>query len=259
MYLSSAQKRKLAAIKGDVHEHSAATTNAYVVFGHHAPSNPSEGEGEVGNNGDNGDKDKMNPYEAAKEAAIKVDRTVFEGRTLRVDLVNKSRAETGASGSSNSTSTSTLTQTDPKLSIFVGNLDFVCTEDDLRAFFEKVVCEERGTPGKQKAIGGGDEVKESEDEESGDEEDKDEDESDKGKEDEEEDEDDMDEDEHDDDDEEPKKKRKPNNKPTLATILPPKPTWVTRVRIVRDRETQLGKGIGYVQFAVSFTFIFVFS
>jgi nucleolar protein 12 len=27
-------------------------------------------------------------------------------------------------------------------------------------------------------------------------------------------------------------------------------TWVTRVRIIRDKDTQLGKGFAYVQFAV---------
>lgn len=32
--------------------------------------------------------------------------------------------------------------------------------------------------------------------------------------------------------------------------------WVTGVRIVRDKETQLGKGFGYVHFAVSMTFFF---
>lgn len=30
--------------------------------------------------------------------------------------------------------------------------------------------------------------------------------------------------------------------------------WVTGVRIVRDKETQLGKGFGYVHFAVSMIF-----
>ena len=34
-------------------------------------------------------------------------------------------------------------------------------------------------------------------------------------------------------------------------------TWVTRVRIIRDKDTQLGKGFAYVQFAVRFIFIFV--
>ena len=33
-----------------------------------------------------------------------------------------------------------------------------------------------------------------------------------------------------------------------------KSTWVTRVRIVRDRDTQLGKGFAYVQFVVSAKF-----
>ena len=30
------------------------------------------------------------------------------------------------------------------------------------------------------------------------------------------------------------------------------PTWVARVRIIRDRATQLGKGFAYVQFIVSY-------
>lgn len=30
-------------------------------------------------------------------------------------------------------------------------------------------------------------------------------------------------------------------------------TWVTRVRIIRDKDTQLGKGFGYVQFIVRLT------
>jgi nucleolar protein 12 len=73
----------------------------------------------------------------------------------------------------------------PKLSVFVGNLDFGCKEEDLRVFLEGVVSSERGPPGEDASEDGGKRLK----------------------------------------------------------------TWVTRVRIVRDKETQLGKGFGYVQFA----------
>ena len=39
---------------------------------------------------------------------------------------------------------------------------------------------------------------------------------------------------------------------TSTDVLAAKPkTWVTRVRIIRDKDTLLGKGIAYVQFAVS--------
>ena len=74
----------------------------------------------------------------------------------------------------------------PKLSVFVGNLDFGCKEEDLRVFFEGVVSGERGPPGAHS--------------------------------------------DH---------------------VGPTKPkSWVTRIRVVRDKETQLGKGFAYVQFAV---------
>ena len=74
----------------------------------------------------------------------------------------------------------------PKLSVFVGNLDFGCKEEDLRVFVEGVVSGERGPPG----------VHDGED-------------------------DDIE-----------------------------RTSWVTRVRVVRDKETQLGKGFAYVQFSV---------
>ena len=104
-------------------------------------------------------------------------------RMVRVDLANKSAKGTKVAGDPN-----TALGGNPKLSVFVGNLDFGCKEEDLRVFFEGVVSGERGPPGEDSS-----------------------------------------------DDEDGAKKRK---------------TWVTRVRIVRDKETQLGKGFGYIQFAV---------
>jgi nucleolar protein 12 len=106
-------------------------------------------------------------------------------RLLRVDVVGKSSA--GGPG------------VDPKLTIFVGNLDFASKEEDLRVFFEGVVSTERGEPSPLL-----EDMESEEDEEEG-------------------------------------EKNQPVKKER---------TWVSRVRIVRDRETQLGKGFAYVQFAV---------
>ena len=126
----------------------------------------------------------MDPYEAAKVAVEKCDRTIFEGKTLRVDGVRKHRAE-DASGEGVG---------DPKLSIFVGNLDFASKQEDLRVFFETLVTTERGVRPQ---------AQDSEDEDG-----------------------------------------------TRSS------RWVTRVRIVKDKDTQLGKGFAYVQFAVRHLYFF---
>lgn len=112
----------------------------------------------------------MDPYEAALLAAKEADGTMFMERIIRVDVAEKS-----------SSSSLRDAMGDSRLSIFVGNLDFASTEQDLRVYFEGVVATERGPPPES-------------DKES---------------------------------------------------------TWVTRVRIVRDKDTQLGKGFAYVQFIVS--------
>jgi len=163
-YITSGQKKKIAFINHEFHS-TADTVNAYIVFAHPVntddrpinlpPISPS-----------------LDPYEAARLAAENCDGTLFMERIIRVDLVGKNN-EAGS-------------DTDPKLSVFVGNLDFASKEEDLRVFFEGLMTSEKGAPPSS---------------------------------------DDTDEEGH----------RKP-------------PTWVTRVRIVRDKDTQLGKGFAYVQF-----------
>ena len=166
-YITSGQKKKIAFINQEFHS-TADTVNAYIVFAHPVntddrpinlpPISPS-----------------LDPYEAARLAAENCDGTLFMERIIRVDLVGKNN-EAGS-------------DTDPKLSVFVGNLDFASKEEDLRVFFDGLMTSEKGPPPSS---------------------------------------DDTDEEGH----------RKP-------------PTWVTRVRIVRDKDTQLGKGFAYVQFTVS--------
>ena len=178
-FLTPNQKKKIAFINQEFHS-VADTVNAYVVFAHPPlvlPSSSTTPEPKLR-------KEVLDPYEAAQTAARQCDGTTFMDRLLRVDVVSKS--STGDPDAN------------PKLTIFVGNLDFASKEEDLRAFFEDVVSKERGEPPLQS------------------------------------------EDEEDEGDEEGEK----------GCSVKKERAWVTRVRIVRDRETQLGKGFAYVQFAV---------
>src|ERR1700722_8135351 len=169
IFLNVNQKKKIAFINQEFHS-SADTVNAYIVFAHPPPLDIRPSNLPPLN-------PIMDPYEAARLAVDRSDGTDFMERRIRVDRVTKQSKE--ASGG------------DPKLSIFVGNLDFASKEEDLRVFFEGIVSAERGP-----LIGQG------EDEEG------------------------------------------------ITDVKNPK-SWVTRVRIVRDKDTQLGKGFAYVQFAVS--------
>ena len=166
-YITPSQKKKIAFINHEFHS-TANTVNAYILFAH--PINTEDRPSNLPPI-----SPCLDPYKAARMAADNCDGTLFMERIIRVDLVGKDN-DTGS-------------DTDPKLSVFVGNLDFASKEEDLRVFFEGLMTSERGPPPSN---------------------------------------DDIDE-EH---------QRKPL-------------TWVTRVRIVRDKDTQLGKGFAYVQFTVS--------
>ncbi|KAF8729363.1 hypothetical protein AX14_006234 [Amanita brunnescens Koide BX004] len=180
-FLTPNQKKKIAFINQEFHS-VADTVHAYVVFAHPAPilpihpSLPSSSTTPEPKSR----KEAMDPYEAAQTVARQCDGTNFMDRLLRVDVVGKSSARGP--------------DADPKLTIFVGNLDFASKEEDLRVFFEGVVSKERGAPPP---------LPEDEEHEEG-----------------------------------------VNNCSVMK-----EQTWVTRVRIVRDRETQLGKGFAYIQFA----------
>lgn len=169
-FLNPGQKKKIAFINGEFHA-TADSVNAYIVFSHPPPAAARAANLPPL-------PETMDPYEAAKAAAEKCDGTIFLERMIRVDLAGKAAAGERVG----------LAEGNPKLSVFVGNLDFGCKEEDLRVFFEGVVGGERGPPGADAS-----------------------------------------------EDEDGETKAK---------------TWVTRVRIVRDKETQLGKGFAYVQFAV---------
>ena len=168
-YLTPQEKKRVAFIKQDFHE-QGDSVNAYVVFGH-PPSKETVKRPDT--------VDVMDPYEAARVVSEKCDGTTFEGKTIRVDGVRKAgTGDVGREGFG-----------DPKLSIFVGNLDFASKEEDLRTFFEALVVNERGARPQAQDL---DDTQSS--------------------------------------------------------------RWVTRVRIVRDKDTQLGKGFAYIQFAVRYLF-----
>ncbi|EED86007.1 predicted protein, partial [Postia placenta Mad-698-R] len=186
VFLSPKEKKRIAFIRHEIHA-GVDTVNAYVVFAHAPSADASARPANVPP-----PTPTLDPYEAARLAAERVNGSLFMERTLRADKVGRDLAD----------STPGAVDADPKATVFVGNLDFASKEEDLRVFFEGLVSAERGPPGE----GSG-------------ESDEDEDEEDEG-------------DEH-----------------KEAGVVVKKPrTWVKRVRIIRDKDTQLGKGFAYVQF-----------
>ncbi|KAH0831868.1 hypothetical protein J3R83DRAFT_12727 [Lanmaoa asiatica] len=171
-FLTPSQKKKIAFINRDIHS-EADSVHAYIVFAYPPPPHSRPGNLPPL-------PPVMDPFEAACLAIEKCSGTMFLDRTLRVDTVVK-RSTT--EGLSHSTLLSSVIG-DPKLTVFVGNLDFSSKEEDLRVFFEGIVSAERGLPDAQGSQDG--------------------------------------------------------DKPKC---------WVTRVRMIRDKDTQLGKGFAYVQFS----------
>lgn len=189
------------------------------------------------------------PYIAAGLLVDKMDGTQFMGRTLRLDRVGRPRGKDPNSGDGSSIAL----ERDPAVTIFVGNLDFAAKEEDVRAFFETLLTVEIGPPRTEnsKNVEHGDEEESagaSSDEEEGDsssssirKDDR------KGKS------QDQGADDEDDDG-----NNRDNNENEMDIDSENKIRWVRSVRIIRDKDTQLGKGFAYVRFSVSFRFFFCF-
>jgi nucleolar protein 12 len=180
-FLRPEEKKKIAFIKGELHN-SAATANAYIVFAHPSPSTSPASTEDAEDSNAEGDiktgEQQTDPYEASRMAVQHANGSQFMERTIRVDFVNAKSAGGDATE---------MITSDPKRTVFVGNLEFAAKEEDLRVFFEGVVSTELGPPPSV-----------------------------------------------------------PGDETGVAKLA----SWVTRVRIVRDKDTQLGKGFAYVQFVV---------
>jgi nucleolar protein 12 len=187
-YLTPTKRKRVAFIKGEFHK-AVDTVNAYIVFAYDKYSQKTEIPA--------GKAAQLHPFEAARVAVQWCDGSLFMDKTIRVDRVGQWRAVSGESTVGDDVGGFG----DPRVTLFVGNLDFAAREEDLRVWFEGVVSQERGPPPEEDGHGGeqvgaegaGGQI--------------------------------------------PRERRK---------------RWVCNVRIVRDRDTQLGKGFAYVRFLVSF-------
>ncbi|CAO1617947.1 unnamed protein product [Sympodiomycopsis kandeliae] len=233
VYLNPKQKRKVAYINQDVND-KAKSVNAYITLDQLTEEDYKTLAESPGSSMEKAKK--VTPSVLAALIAARLDDTIFEARHLRVDLASSlSLSELVSSGldkflsssaSSSSTSpfASALTRVlegsggksreENSRTLFVGNMDFEADEEDVRALFEGLVREERGTPPSSFGSSSSPEAilesvhlpplsstSSSPDADSAD----------------------------------------------LISLLT-QPTWVTSVRLIRDPATQMGKGFGYIRF-----------
>lgn len=242
-FLNAKQKRKVAFIKQDFNSH-ASSVNAYVTL--RTPDAEEikklrefmkDGQDEIPS-----PPTSLNGPLLAALVSHTANNTLFSGRHIRVDLVSSLAVQellqsgldqtsplfkamvSSTAGSGVSNGKSSGTGRDEKKTLFVGNLDFEASEEELRDFFEDLLIQERGNPPeneggkslrslvlsnvrKTKASGIKPVV---EDEEAEDGEDSD-------------------------------SENEDGEKESTSS-------WVSSVRIIRDPSTQLGKGFAYVLF-----------
>ena len=163
--LTAQQKRKIAFINKEFHE-KAKSVSAYVTIAH--PKAVLEHLYDISPPKAKSKDAKTEPIQLdprltgsvlAALIASFADGQPFEGRHLRVDLVKSiSPSEVLSSGLEKvktfdgTLAGSSSSTTDPKRTLFVGGLDFETDEEEVRAFFEALLVEELGAAGESVTI-----------------------------------------------------------------------------------------------------------
>lgn len=201
-YLTPAEKKRIAFIKGELHD-EGASANAYAVIAHPPPPRKLNEESE---------EVTYDPYVSAGLLVQRMDGSQFMDRTLRLDRVGRPAYIIGPSQ-----------ERDTAATIFVGNLDFTAKEEDIRTFFETLLTAEIGPPRTEAGDGNNDDVSGGEEEDDN------------------------------------TSKSRSNDGDKKVTHSESKSRWVHNVRIIRDKDTQLGKGFAYVRFTVCFIYCYTLS
>ncbi|SPO29153.1 uncharacterized protein UTRI_06102 [Ustilago trichophora] len=163
--LTAQQKRKIAFINKDFHE-KAKSVSAYVTIAH--PKAVLQHLYDISPPKAKSKDAKIEPVQLdprltgsvlAALIASFADGQSFEGRHLRVDLVKSiSPSELLSSGLEKvktfdgTLAGSSCSTTDPKRTLFVGGLDFETDEEEVRSFFEALLVDELGAAGESVTI-----------------------------------------------------------------------------------------------------------